>query len=55
MKTYTIEVQRVSYITLEVGAETEDEARDAAFRDIEKRGDSGYADWNITLCEEKQP
>ena len=55
MKVFTVEVQRTSYITLEIEAENKDEARDAAMREVEKRSDSAYADWNVTLCEEKTP
>lgn len=53
MKTYNIEVQRVSYITMEIEAESQAEAESKAWEEVTARGDSNYADWQMTLCEEK--
>jgi hypothetical protein len=42
MKTYQIELKRVSYVNVTVDAETQDEAEDAAWKQIEN---DYYKDW----------
>jgi len=55
MKTYQVEVKRVSYINMEFEAETAEEAEDMMWAEVDRRGDSRYADWELTLCEETKP
>lgn len=54
MKTYEVELRRTSYITVTVEAKDIDEAEMLAFKEIETRGDSDYADWAIESMEEKK-
>lgn len=54
MKTYEVELCRTSYITLTVEADTVEEAEALAFREVEGRGDSAYASWDIESIEEKK-
>jgi ribosomal protein L20A (L18A) len=53
MKTYEVELQRTSYITITVEAENEDDAEDKAWREIEGgRTDINDAEWDIRSIEE---
>jgi len=52
VKTYQVELKRVSYVSMEIEAYTAEEAESKAWAEVEMRGDSGYADWELTLCEE---
>lgn len=49
---YLVEVQRVSFITMTIEADMKEDAEAKAWKEVEQRGDSNYADWNITLMEE---
>jgi hypothetical protein len=53
MKTYEIELQRVSFITLTVEAENQIDAEGKAYEELEKRSDKDDADWDITYVQEK--
>lgn len=50
MPTYLIEVQRTSYVDVEVEADSQADAESKAWDEVATRGDSGYADWEITQC-----
>jgi len=52
MKTYEVEVKRTSYITITVEAETLEEAEALAFQEVDGRGDSAYANWEVESIEE---
>ena len=54
MKTYEVELRRTSFITVTVDAETLEEAEALAFREVESRGDSAYANWEVESIEEKE-
>ena len=51
MKTYQIELKRVSYVNVTVDAETQDEAEDAAWKEL-GNGDYKSADWFMESIEE---
>lgn len=53
MKTWQIELKRVSYINAEVEAETQEEAEALAWKEVEMH-DKDYAEWELTLCEEQK-
>lgn len=53
MPTYLIEVQRTSYVDVEVEADSQADAESKAWDEVATRGDSGYADWEITQCRMK--
>lgn len=53
MKTYEIELRRTSYITIWVDAESQDEAEQKAWEDVENnRADINDADWGIEYVKE---
>ena len=52
MKTYEIELRRISYITTTVEAENEDEALELAWAECDKRPDSNDATWDVASIEE---
>jgi hypothetical protein len=54
-KTYEVELQRMSYVTFTVEAETVEEAEALAFREVEGQGDSAYASWEVESIEEVKP
>jgi hypothetical protein len=53
MKTYEVELRRTSYIIVTVEAETQEEAEALAFQEVETKGDSAYANWEVESIEEK--
>lgn len=53
MKTYEVEFQRTSYITVTVEANNEDEAEEVAWADLEANTvNINDADWNVESVEE---
>jgi hypothetical protein len=53
MKTYSVELRRTSFITLTVEAANQDEAKDAAWTEIESyEYHSANADWDIGFVDE---
>ena len=55
MKTYDVELKRTSYITLTVEANSEDEAEEKVWQEIESdRADIYDAEWDIESIEESQ-
>lgn len=54
MKTYEVELRRISYITVTVEADNLEEAEVLAYKDIDARGDAAYASWDIESIEEKK-
>ncbi len=53
MKTYEVELERVSYITITVEAENEDAAEDAAWKALAKGDDNDSdASWRVESVEE---
>ena len=52
MKTFEIEVRRTSFINVTVDAETVEEAEALAFQEVESRGDSAYANYEVESIEE---
>ncbi len=55
MKTYQIELKRVSYVNLTIEADSQDEAEALAWAEIESGesyGISDDADWNLNHIEE---
>jgi hypothetical protein len=53
MKTYSIELKRVSYVTLTVEAKNQDAAEDAAWRELQMGGYNCYdAEWELNDVEE---
>lgn len=56
MKTYQVELKRVSYVTITVEAEDADAAEDAAWLDLQTGDyDDVNADWSLSDVEEVQP
>ena len=53
MKTFEVELRRISFITITVEAETVEEAEALAFHEVGSRGDSGFANWEVESIEEK--
>lgn len=54
MKTYTVELKRVSYVTLTVEAENKNAAEDAAWLELQTSDpNEGDADWNLNHIEEQ--
>lgn len=51
MKTYEVELKRVSYIVVTVEADSEEEAEGKAYECIEMYPDS-HADWNLESISE---
>lgn len=54
MKTYEVELRRTSYIVVTVEADSLEEAESLAYKDIDARGDSAYASWEVESIEEKK-
>jgi hypothetical protein len=52
MRKYLVEVRRVSYISAEIDATSREDAQAQMWEQVEARGDIGYADWELSLCEE---
>jgi len=54
MKTYQVELKRVSYVTMTVEAETEDAAEDAAWDELASDGswNDSNASWTVESIEE---
>jgi hypothetical protein len=52
MKTYEIELKRTSYITIEVEAESQDEAEALAWEEIKEDYYKEDGDWEIESIEE---
>ena len=52
MKTFEVELRRTSFITVSVAADTLEEAEALAFHEVESRGDSAYANWEVESIEE---
>lgn len=52
MKTYEIELRRVSYIVLTVEAENKEDAEELAWAECEHRPDSDDATWDVASVEE---
>lgn len=53
MKTYQVELKRVSYVTLTVEANNQDAAEDAAWLELQTGDyDDDGAEWNLELIEE---
>lgn len=50
---FNVEVRRTSYITMEIEADSKEAAEEKAWEEVTARGDSNYADWEMTLCEEQ--
>jgi hypothetical protein len=51
MKTYEVELKRVSYIVLTVEAESEEEAESKAYEEADLSRDN-HADWSLeSICE----
>ena len=55
MKTYEVEFKRTSFVTYSVEADSEEEAQEKAWEELESDNDwSGYdADWEIQMVESK--
>ena len=51
MKTYQIELKRVSYVSVEIEAENPEDAEAQAWREVESRHFSD-AEWNLESIEE---
>ena len=55
MKTYQVELQRVSYVTLTIEAENSQAAEDAAWLELQTGDyDCNDAEWNLNHIEEEQ-
>jgi hypothetical protein len=54
MKTYEVELRRISYITLTVEAEDEDSAEELAWREVDTTPNSDDAVWDLNSIEEKK-
>jgi hypothetical protein len=52
MKTFEVEMSRVSYITFTVEAENKDDAEDKAWEEVKQRPDVHEATWNVASVEE---
>jgi hypothetical protein len=53
MKTYEVELRRISYITLTVEANDEDEAEALAWQEVDTTPSSDDAVWDLNSIEEK--
>ena len=54
MKTYEVELRRISYITVAVEAEDEDSAEELAWREVDTTPNSDDATWDLNSIEEKK-
>ena len=52
MKSFEVELRRTSFVTVTVEAETLEEAEALAFQEVDGRGDSAYANWEVESIEE---
>jgi hypothetical protein len=52
MKTFEVELRRTSYIVIAVQAETQDEAEELAWKELDNRADTGHATWEVESVEE---
>ena len=53
MKTYEVELKRVSYVSLDIEAESQDEAEALAWIALESHGSYGeHASWELESIEE---
>lgn len=52
MKTFEVELRRTSFIVIAVQAETQDEAEELAWKELDNRDDAGYATWDVESIEE---
>ena len=57
MKTYQIELKRVSYVNLTIEADSQDEAEELAWQELTSDGSYGDsdADWDIESIELQTP
>lgn len=53
MKTYEVELRRISYITVTVEAEDEDDAETRAWQEVDTTPNSDDAVWDLNWIEEK--
>jgi hypothetical protein len=55
MKTYQVELKRVSYVNLTVEADSPEAAEDAAWLELQIGDfDDSYADWTLESIDEEQ-
>lgn len=54
MKTYEVELRRISYITVTVEAEDEDDAEALAWQEVDTKPNSDDAVWDLNSIEEKK-
>jgi len=52
MKTFEVELRRTSFVVVTVDAETVEKAEALAFQEVEGKGDSAYANWEVESIEE---
>jgi len=53
MKTYQVELKRVSYVTLTVEADNDDQAEDIAWKELERyEHENGDAEWSLESISE---
>lgn len=52
MKSFEVELRRTSFVVVTVEAETLEEAEALAFQEVDSRGDSAYANWEVESIEE---
>lgn len=52
MKTYEVELRRISYITVTVEAEDEDSAEELAWQEVDTAPNSDDAVWDLNSIEE---
>jgi len=55
MKTYSVELQYINYVSLFVQAETEAQAKILAWKEVETLQDDGYGEWDTLAVEEWIP
>jgi hypothetical protein len=55
MKTYSVDLQYINYVTLFVQAETEAQAKILAWKEVETLQDDGYGEWDTLDVEEWIP
>jgi len=55
MKTYSVDLQYINYVTLFVQAETEAQAKILAWKEAENLQDDGYGEWDTLAVEEWIP
>ncbi len=52
MKKYIVEMRRTSFVNVWVEADNQEEAKDKAWKEVEKMSSSTEADWEIGFVEE---